>query len=177
MFHSRTGENVVGNQKSVSKFEIRPATEKDVSTLLSLIKGLAEYEELSHEVTATEEKLRQSLFGKHPVAEVVIGKYQGTAISYALFFHNYSTFLGKPGIYLEDIYVKPEYRRKGFGRKLLAYIAGLVKSRDYGRFEWAVLNYNTPAINAYEKLDAVPMKDWTVYRLSGEALDRLADEI
>ena len=167
---------MMGNQKSVSKLKIRPATQKDAPIVLSLIKELAGYENLTHEVKATEEDICQTLFGDHPVAEVIIGEYQENAVSYALFFYNYSTFLCKPGIYLEDLYVKPEYRSKGFGRALMAYIARLARERNCARFEWAVLNWNTPAINVYEKLNAVPMTDWTVYRLSGEALERLADE-
>jgi GNAT superfamily N-acetyltransferase len=161
---------------SVPKLEIRPATAADVPTILALIKELADYERLSHEVVATQEDLHQWLFGNRPVAEVVIGEHQGIPVSYALFFYNFSTFLGKPGLYLEDLYVKPEYRHQGFGRTLLAYIAQVARARNCSRFEWAVLSWNTPAIEMYEKLGAVPMKEWTVYRLSGEALDRLASK-
>jgi GNAT superfamily N-acetyltransferase len=161
---------------SVAKLEIRPATAADVPTILAFIKELADYERLSHEVVATQEDLHQWLFGNRPVAEVVIGEHHGIPVSYALFFYNFSTFLGKPGLYLEDLYVKPEYRHQGFGRTLLVYIAQIAKARNCSRFEWAVLNWNTPAIEMYEKLGAGPMKEWTVYRLSGEALDRLAGE-
>ena len=162
---------------SVPKLEIRTATSADVPTILALIKELADYERLSREVVATEEDLYQWLFGDRPVAEVVIGEHQGIPVSYALFFYNFSTFLGKPGLYLEDLYVKPDYRHQGFGRTLLAYMARLAKTRNCCRFEWAVLNWNAPAIELYEKLGAVPTKEWTVYRLSGEALDRLANEL
>ena len=161
---------------TVPQFVIRPATTADVPTILALIRELADYERLSDEVVATEKDLQQWLFGNRPVAEVVIGEHRGITVSYALFFYNFSTFLGKPGLYLEDLYVKPEYRHQGFGRTLLSYIAQVAKARNCSRFEWAVLNWNTPAIEMYEKLDAVPMKEWTVYRLSGEALDRLAGE-
>ena len=111
-----------------------------------------------------------------PVAEALIGEQDGVAVSFALFFYNFSTFLGKPGIYLEDLYVQPEHRGKGFGSKMLAHIAALAKERNCGRFEWSVLNWNSAAIRTYEKLDATPMKEWILYRLSGEALDRLADK-
>ena len=159
------------------QLEIRPATAADVPTILSLIKELADYERLSHEVIATEADLRHWLFGDRPVAEVVIGDYQGAAVAYALFFHSFSTFLGKPGLYLEDLYVKPDYRHQGFGRQLLSHVAYLARLGNCGRLEWSVLNWNTPAIELYENLGAVPTREWTVYRLSGKALERLAGEI
>ena len=159
-----------------SNFKIRPATELDASTIYSLIKELAEYEHLSHEVKATEDDIRQSLFGRHPYAEVLIGEYENVPISYALFFYNYSTFNGKPGIYLEDLYVKPQYRSNGFGRKMLAHIARLAEERNCVRFEWTVLDWNEPAIRTYEKLNAKPMKEWILYRLTGSALRKLANE-
>ena len=161
---------------TTSIFKIRPAKEEDAPVILSLIKELAEYEHLSHEVVASAKDIRETLFGERPFAETLIGEYENVPISFALFFYNYSTFLGKPGIYLEDLYVQPEHRGKGFGSKMLAYIAALAKERNCGRFEWSVLNWNTPAIRTYEKLDATPMKEWILYRLSGEALDRLADK-
>ena len=161
---------------TTSIFNIRPGKEEDAPVILSLIKELAEYEHLSHEVIASVNDIRETLFGERPFAETLIGEYEGIPISFALFFYNFSTFLGKPGIYLEDLYVQPEYRGKGFGSKMLAYIAALAKERNCGRFEWSVLNWNTPAIRTYEKLDATPMKEWILYRLSGEALDRLADK-
>ncbi len=157
-------------------FMIRPAIEEDAPVIISLIKELAEYEHLSHEVIASASDIRKTLFGKRPFAETLIGELEGLPISFALFFFNYSTFLGKPGIYLEDLYVQPEHRGKGFGSKMLAHVATLAKERNCGRFEWSVLNWNTPAIRTYEKLDAAPMKEWILYRLSGEALDRLADK-
>ena len=159
-----------------SNFIIRAATEDDAAVILSLIKDLAEYEHLSHEVEATAESIRQSLFGEHPVAEALIGEYDGIAVSFALFFYNFSTFLGKPGIYLEDLYVKPQHRSNGFGRRMLAHIARLAKERNCGRFEWSVLDWNEPAIRTYDRLNAQPMKEWILYRLTGEALDRLAQE-
>jgi GNAT superfamily N-acetyltransferase len=159
-----------------SDFAIRPATEDDAATILEMIKELADYEKLSHEVVATEDDIRKSLFGVRPFAEALIGEYNGRPISFALFFFNYSTFLGKPGIYLEDLYVKPEHRGNGFGRKMLAYIAGLAREKKCGRFEWSVLDWNVPAIRAYEQLNARPMKEWILYRLTGEALDQLAGE-
>jgi len=161
---------------TTSTFKIRPAIEEDAAVILSLIKELAEYEHLSHEVVATENDIRKTLFGDRPFAETLIGEYEGLPISFALFFHNFSTFVGKPGIYLEDLYVQPAHRGKGFGSKMLAHIAALARERDCGRFEWSVLNWNTPAIRTYEKLDASPMKEWILYRLSGEALNKLADK-
>jgi GNAT superfamily N-acetyltransferase len=154
--------------------EIRIATEDDVPLILSLVKELAEYERLSHQVVATEEVLRDSLFGERRVAEVLIGHRGGEPAGFALFFHNFSTFLGRPGIYLEDLYVRPRYRGMGFGKALLARLAKLAKERGCGRLEWWVLDWNEPAIRFYKALGAVPMEDWTVYRLAGESLDELA---
>jgi GNAT superfamily N-acetyltransferase len=157
------------------ELEIRIATEGDVPLVLSFIKELAEYERLSHEVSATEALLRQSLFGeKQGAAEVVIGHHGADAAGFALFFHNFSTFLGRPGIYLEDLYVKPELRGKGVGRALLIYLAKLAKERNCGRLEWSVLDWNEPALKLYRGVGAVAMDEWTVYRLTGEALDELA---
>ena len=158
------------------EFTIRPATENDVGVILALIKDLAAYEQLSNEVEATGEDLHRSLFGGRPVAEALIGEHAGTAVSFALFFYNFSTFLGKPGIYLEDLYVKPAYRNKGYGRRMLASIARLAKARSCGRFEWSVLDWNEPAIRTYDRLNARPMKEWILYRLTGKALDQLAQE-
>ena len=157
-----------------SNFTIRPAAEADAPLILSLIKELAEYERLTQEVVATEEDIRKSLFGERPFAEALIGEYKNNPISFALFFYNFSTFNGKPGIYLEDLYVKPAYRSMGFGRKMLVHIARLAKERNCGRFEWSVLNWNEPAIRTYEKLNAKPMKEWILYRLTGKALDSLS---
>ena len=156
------------------ELEIRAATEEDVPLILSLIKELAEYERLSHEVVATEEALRDSLFGERPVAEVLIGQLGDEPVGFALFFHNFSTFLGKPGIYLEDLYVRPEFRGAGIGRALLVHLARLARERGCGRLEWSVLDWNEPAIGFYKKIGASPVSGWTVYRVTGEALDDMA---
>jgi GNAT superfamily N-acetyltransferase len=160
----------------MSEFEIKPATVEDVPQILTFIKGLAEYEKLAHEVVATEEILRETLFGTKPYAEVVIGYYQNRPVCFALFFHNFSTFLGRPGIYLEDLFVQPEFRGKGFGRKMLSYLATLTKERNGGRLEWSVLDWNEPAIRFYKSLAAKPLDEWTMFRVTGEALDQLAEE-
>jgi GNAT superfamily N-acetyltransferase len=154
--------------------KIRPATVEDVSLILSFVKELADFERLSHEVVATEETLRESLFGKWRAAEVVIGQQGDDPAGFALFFHSFSTFLGRPGIYLEDLYIKPEFRGMGIGRAILVYLARLAKERNCGRLEWSVLNWNEPAIRLYRGIGAVPMDDWTVYRVTGDALEELA---
>ena len=156
------------------ELEIRAATEDDVPLILSLIKELADYERLSHEVVATEEALGDSIFGERRVAEVLIGLYGDEPAGFALFFHNFSTFLGKPGIYLEDLYVRPEFRGAGIGRALLVHLARLARARDCGRLEWSVLDWNEPAIGFYKTIGASPVSGWTVYRLTGEALEELA---
>ena len=158
----------------MTEIGIRPASEEDVPLILSFIKELAEYERLSHEVSATEELLRFHLFGERREAEVVIGQHADEPAGFALFFHNFSTFLGRPGIYLEDLYVKPAFRGNGIGRAMLVYLAGLAKERDCGRLEWSVLDWNEPAIGLYRGIGAIPMDDWTVYRVAGEALQKLA---
>jgi GNAT superfamily N-acetyltransferase len=158
----------------IPDFTIRFAAAEDVSLILRFIKGLADYEKLTQEVTATEELLRETLFGTRRVAEVLIGDYQGEPVGIALFFHNYSTFLGRPGIYLEDLFVTPPMRGRGFGRALLTYLAKLARERNCGRVEWAVLDWNEPSIQFYKKLGAVSMDDWTVFRLTGDALDAQA---
>jgi GNAT superfamily N-acetyltransferase len=155
---------------------IASATEEQVPLILELIRGLAEYERLAHEVVATEESLRASLFGPRPDAEVVIAYVGDQPAGFALFFHNYSTFLGQRGLYLEDLFVKPAFRRNGVGRRLLQYLARLAVERRCGRFEWWVLDWNEPAIGFYQGLGARPMSDWTVYRLTGDALVKLAGE-
>jgi GNAT superfamily N-acetyltransferase len=160
--------------KASTKFRIETATEKDIPVILSLINGLAEYEKLSHEVVATEASLRESLFGARRVAEVVIGYAESEPVGFAVFFHNYSTFLGRPGIYLEDLFVLPEWRRRGLGTQLLSYIARTAVARNCGRLEWSVLDWNEPAIDFYKKLGARAMDEWTVYRVTGDALKRLA---
>lgn len=154
--------------------EIKPATAQDVPLILSFIKELAEYEKLAHEVVATEELLRENLFGKHAHAEVILGYLNDQPVAFALFFHNFSTFLGRSGLYLEDLYVKPEARGNNIGQKMLAYLAKLAKERNCGRFEWWVLDWNERAINFYKRLGAVAMDEWTVYRVTGKALDDLA---
>ncbi|MAT53122.1 MAG: GNAT family N-acetyltransferase [Saprospirales bacterium] len=157
-----------------NNFSIRPATIDDVPLILQFIKDLADYEKLSDMVVATEELLRETLFGERTVAEVVIGYEGEQAAAFALFFHNYSTFLARPGIYLEDLFVKPEFRRKGYGKRLLTYLAGLAVERKCGRLEWSVLDWNTPAIDFYKSLGAIPMEEWTTFRLAGQALEELA---
>lgn len=153
---------------------IRSATPADVPTIARLVRALAEYEKLSHEVVLREEDLHQHLFGPRPYAEVVLAEDGGQAVGMALFFHNYSTFLSKPGLYLEDLFVLPEFRGRGHGKQLLAHLAKLAVERGCGRFEWAVLDWNTPAIEFYKSFGAVPMHDWTVFRVTGDALQRLA---
>lgn len=166
---------MASSKDSPANVRIEPATEKDVPLILSFIKGLAEYERLSHEVLATEEVLRDTLFGEHPAAEVIIAYDADGAVGFALFFHNFSTFLGQRGLYLEDLYVKPEARGRGTGRALLAHLARLARERNCGRLEWAVLDWNEPAIKFYRSLGAVSMDEWMIFRMKGEALGRLAD--
>ncbi|HXV79153.1 MAG TPA: GNAT family N-acetyltransferase [Candidatus Binatia bacterium] len=159
-----------------SGFHIRPATASDVSVILGFIKKLARYERLSAEVVATEELLRETLFDGRQTAEVAIGYLDRQPVGFVLFFHNYSTFLGKPGLYIEDLFVDEDYRRHGYGRALLLYVARLAKKRNCGRLEWSVLDWNQPAINFYQKLGALPMTEWTVFRVSGQRLDELASD-
>jgi GNAT superfamily N-acetyltransferase len=157
-------------------FRIEPARERDVPLILRLIKGLADYEKLAHEVVATEERLRQSLFGPHPSAEVVIAYVDDEAVGFALFFHTYSTFLGQRGLYLEDLFVLPEWRGRGAGRALLTHLARIAAERGCGRFEWSVLDWNEPAINFYKNLGAKPMHEWTIFRVAGDSLAALAQK-
>jgi GNAT superfamily N-acetyltransferase len=156
------------------RISIVPATRSDVPLILALIKELAEYERLAHEVVATEEILTETLFGDRAYAEVIIANYDRNPVGYALYFHSYSTFLGRPGLYLEDLYVRPSLRGKGIGRALLATLARIAVDRKCGRLEWAVLNWNEPAIGFYKSLGAKPMDTWTVYRMTGEPLAQLA---
>jgi len=158
----------------MARFEIRQATEADVPMILRFIRALAEYEKLSHKVVATEESLRRTLFGNPRFAEVILGYEDGEPVGFALFFHNYSTFLGRPGIYLEDLFVDPDRRGRGYGKALLAHLARLARDRDCGRVEWAVLDWNAPSIQFYKSLGAVPLDDWIIFRLTGEALERSA---
>ena len=155
---------------------IRNATESDVPLILGFIKALAEYERLAGKVVATEDMIRRTLFGNPRYAEVIIAESDGEPAGFALFFHNYSTFLAAPGIYLEDLFVKPEARGKGIGKALLARLAEIAKSRNCGRLEWAVLNWNQPSIDFYESLGAKAMDEWKVYRLTGEALDSIGQK-
>lgn len=158
---------------SADQLRIEPATEGDVPVILSFVQKLAEYEKLSHQVTATEELLRQTLFGKRRVAEVLIAYWGGAPAGFALYFHNFSTFLGRPGIYLEDLFVDPAHRGKGIGKALLMELAKITKERNCGRLEWAVLDWNQPAIDFYRSLGAVPLHDWTIFRVTGDELDNL----
>jgi len=158
----------------IPEFIIREATALDIPLILSFIKGLGEYEKLSHEVVATEELLHENLFEKNPKAEVIFGYYKAVPVAFALFFHNFSTFLGKPGLYLEDPFVKPEYRCKGFGKSMLAYLAKLAKERKCGRLEWWVLDWNEPALKFYKSISARRMDEWTTQRLDGVELHKLA---
>jgi len=155
-------------------FTIQPATERDVPTILRMIRALAEYEKLAHAVTATEDRLRETLFGNRPAAEVLMAYAGAQAAGFALFFHNYSTFLGQRGVYLEDLFVFPEFRGQGLGRQLLSRLAVISLERDCGRLEWSVLDWNAPAIGFYRRLGAVPMDDWTIFRVTGDSLQRLA---
>jgi|SRR6185437_11807065 len=154
--------------------KIVPARERDIPLVLHFIRQLAEFERLTHEVIANEQVLRDSLFGERPVAEVALAYVAGHAVGFAVYFPNFSTFIGRPGIYLEDLFVLPAFRGKGIGRALLSYLARLAKQRNYARVEWAVLDWNQPAIDFYRRLGATPMHDWTVFRLTGPALDEAA---
>jgi GNAT superfamily N-acetyltransferase len=153
-----------------SDFIIRSATPDDAGVILSFIRALADYEKLADQVTATEDDLRSSLFGERAVAEVLLAHEGGVPAGFAIFFHNYSTFLGRKGIYLEDLFVKPEYRNKGYGKALLMHLARLANQRGCGRLEWSVLDWNTPSIEFYRALGARPLDDWTMFRLDGEEL-------
>ena len=159
---------------SQPQLHLREATEDDIPLLLDLVRQLAAYEKLTHEVVATETSLRDALFRGRRVAEAIIGECAGQPVGFALFFHNFSTFLGQPGLYLEDLFVLPEHRGQGHGQALLTHLAKIAHARGCGRFEWSVLDWNEDAIGFYRKVGAVPMSDWTVFRLSGEALTRLA---
>ena len=161
------------DDKDLPGFSLRPARPDDVPLILEFIRGLAEYERLAHACIATEEDLSRTLF-EEKYAEVALAYQEETPVAFALFFHNYSTFLARPGIYLEDLFVKPEWRGRGYGKALLTHLARLAVERGCGRLEWAVLDWNKDAVGFYERLGAVAMDDWTVYRLSGDSLRRLA---
>lgn len=153
---------------------IRPANPDDSRAIHDLIRALAEYERLSHAAVLDEDRLREHLFGPRPYAEALLAEEAGQVVGFALFFHNYSTFLGRPGLYLEDIFVRAEFRGRGYGKALMAALAKLAVERGCGRMEWSVLDWNRPSIEFYRSLGAIPMDEWTTYRLSGEALTRLA---
>ncbi len=154
---------------------IRTATGVDAALILTFIRELADFEKLAGEVTATEELLRDTIFGPGATAEVLIAETDGQAAGFALFFHNYSTFLARPGIYLEDLFVRQQFRGRGIGRALLAQIAQLARERKCGRVEWSVLDWNQPAIGFYQSLGAMPLDQWTTFRLTGESISDLAD--
>jgi len=158
----------------MSTLRIRAAAESDVAAILELIRQLAEYERLIHACVATEERLRRTLFGESPAAEVLLADYAGECAGFAVFFGTYSTFLALPGIYLEDLFVKPHLRGKGIGLALLRHLARIALERGCGRVEWEVLDWNEPSIRFYKKLGAEPLGEWTRYRLTGEAIGRLA---
>jgi GNAT superfamily N-acetyltransferase len=155
---------------SIPNFIIRKAEVRDTALVFDFIKQLAVYEKMIEDVVATEEILKESLFGETPFAQVVIGEFNGNPVGFALFFTNFSTFLGRPGIFLEDLFVLPEHRGKGYGRTLLAFLAKLAVDNKFGRVEWSVLNWNEPAINVYKGIGAKPMDEWTVFRLSGNKM-------
>jgi len=155
-------------------FTIRPAAIGDVPTILGLIRELATYERAPHEVSATEQQLVDVLFGEKPAAEVLLAFENENAVGFAVYFFNFSTWLGRPGLYLEDLFVRPEQRGKGYGRALLVELAKIARDRGCGRMEWAVLDWNEPAIDFYRKLGAKPMDEWTVFRLTGDGIERLA---
>ncbi len=160
----------------MERFSIRPATPEDVPCILQFIHALAEYEHLAPEVVATEEILRASLFGSAPRAEVFLGVADGRAVAFAVVFHNFSTFEGRAGLYLEDLFVLPECRGRGFGKAMLRHLARIARERNCPRLEWAVLDWNEPALRFYKGLGAKAMDDWTVFRVTGDALERLARE-
>jgi GNAT superfamily N-acetyltransferase len=158
----------------MTTLHIEPATPADVPMILQLIRELAEFERLLHEVRATEEQLHENLFGPRPKAEVIMGRLPGGEVAgFALYFHNFSTFLAKPGIYLEDLYVRQQYRGRGYGEQLLRRLAGIALERNCGRLEWSVLDWNQRAIDFYKSLGAAPMSEWTIYRVTGSALQKL----
>lgn len=160
----------------MSTFTIRKATEKDCGLILHFIQGIAEYEKLSDQVEATEEKIRTYLFQENAVASCILGFEDDKPVGFALYFLNFSTFVSKPGIYLEDLFVLPEYRGKGYGKNLLLELVQTANKNNYGRVEWSVLNWNQPAIEFYESLGAKPMSGWTVYRLNEEQIAKLANK-
>ena len=157
-----------------TRFEIKPATVADVAVILQLIRELAEYERAPQDAVATEPQLRDVLFGAEPAAHVLIARENDEAVGFAIYFFNFSTWLGRPGLYLEDLFVRPEVRGRGYGRALLVRLAQVARERGCGRMEWAVLDWNEPAIGFYKKLGAKPMEDWTVFRLTSDGIAALA---
>ena len=161
--------------ETANDFQIRLAERADVPTILALIRELAEYERAPNEVVATEEQLRVTLFGAHPAAEVLLALEAEVPVGFALFFHNFSTWMGRRGLYLEDLFVRPAVRGKGYGRALLVRLAQIARERDCGRMEWAVLDWNEPAIQFYRKLGAAPNEEWTIFRLTRDGISSLAE--
>jgi len=161
--------------KTLENFQIRPARVEDVTIILQLIRDLATYERAPNDVTATEEQLVDVLFGERPAAEVLLAFEGKSPVGFAVYFYNFSTWLGRPGLYLEDLFVKPDKRGKGYGRALLVELAKIARDRECGRMEWAVLDWNEPAIQFYGKLGAIPLEDWTVFRLTHNGINRLAE--
>jgi GNAT superfamily N-acetyltransferase len=158
----------------MTQLHIRPAAKEDLPIIHELIYALAEYEKLAEHFVLTVEQLRESLFGERPTAECLTAFFENEPAGFALFFTNYSTFLGKPGLYLEDLFVKPHFRKKGIGKALLRSLAQTASKRNYGRMEWAVLDWNTPSIEFYKSLGAKPMDEWTVFRLDSASIESLA---
>jgi GNAT superfamily N-acetyltransferase len=163
--------------KELADFQIRPARVDDVPIILELIRDLATYERAPDDVTATEEQLVDVLFGERPAAEVLLAFEGESAVGFAVYFYNFSTWLGRAGLYLEDLFVKPEKRGKGYGRALLVELAKIARDRGCGRMEWAVLNWNEPAIKFYQALGAKPMDEWTVFRFTRDEIAKLADAV
>jgi GNAT superfamily N-acetyltransferase len=158
------------------RLRIDAAAEADVPLVRQLIAELAEYEKLAHEMKATDEALRSAMFGPRPAVEAIIARMDDEPVGFALFFQNFSTFVGKPGLYLEDVFVRPAWRGQGIGHALLQHLAKIAVERDYGRMEWSVLDWNEPSIAFYRRIGARPMDEWTVYRLTGDTLRRLAKD-
>ena len=171
----RASWTISSKVKTPERFQIRSAHVEDVPIILQLIRDLATYERARNEVTATEEQLVDVLFGERPAAEVLLAFEGQSPVGFAVFFHNFSTWLGQPGLYLEDLFVKPEKRGKGYGRALLVELAKIARERGCGRMEWAVLDWNEPAINFYRTLGAKPMDEWTVFRLTRDGIAKLAN--
>src|SRR6266852_3805302 len=159
----------------MEKFTIRSATVADVPVILDLIRALADYERAPNDVVATEEILNETLFGKKPAAEVLLLFENDVAVGFAVFFYNFSTWLGRPGLYLEDLFVRPEHRGKGYGRALLVHLAKIARERKCGRMEWAVLDWNEPAIQFYQKIGAQPLDEWQIFRLTRDGIAKLAE--